>query len=428
MLNKATNKAYKLLKWSEKYTKTDMVYLTKGGGWLSVSKFITIGAAFLTSVVFANLLLAADYGLYRYVLSFVSIFSIATLPGVDTALIRAIGQGKSNGFLSELKTKIKWGTLGSLVSLCFSIYYFANGNIPLSIGFLIMTVFTPFMEPFYIYMSYLNGTKQYDSYTKYNVIIKIVVVATLVTTIFFTQNVIIILFIYLFIHTFMRGVFVLVTAKNIPPSSKHLQNSQNTEEIIAFGKHLTFMKVLGIVSTTIDKILVFHYIGAVALAGYYLALVPFKQVQGVFGSLNILALPQFSKNDDSALLRKTLPKKVLRLYLLVIPTIIVYAIFAQFAFELVYPKYTDFAWISIVFMLSLLFFPLTLFHTALTASGKTKTLYMISTTTAIARITLLVTLIPMFGLTGAVASVLISNMINSLVISYYFFRSTRQLV
>ena len=57
---------------------------------------------------------------------------------------------------------------------------------------------------------------------------------------------------------------------------------------------------------------------------------------------------------------------------------------------------------------------------AMTAVADKKSLYVISTANSIIRIILIIILIPIFGLSGAVLSVVISNIVNSLLIVYYF--------
>lgn len=38
MLHTLQHRIYKLLRWSQRYTRTDMVYLAKGGTWLSLAQ------------------------------------------------------------------------------------------------------------------------------------------------------------------------------------------------------------------------------------------------------------------------------------------------------------------------------------------------------------------------------------------------------
>ena len=145
-MSKIKRKIYYLLRKSQKYTKTDMVYLAKGGSWLTFGQIISTIAAFLSALAFANLLPRETYGTYKYILSIVSILTASTLSGINKALFRSIARGREGPFVPALKTKIKWGLLGGLASIVLAGYYYINGNITLTISFLIAAIFLPFMD------------------------------------------------------------------------------------------------------------------------------------------------------------------------------------------------------------------------------------------------------------------------------------------
>ena len=105
------NKIYKILRYSEKYTKTDMVYLAKGEFWLVSGQIISSAATFLLAIAFANLLPKETYGIYKYVLSIFGLLAISTLRGVEAALSQAVAKNYDGDFLVILKTKMKYGTV-----------------------------------------------------------------------------------------------------------------------------------------------------------------------------------------------------------------------------------------------------------------------------------------------------------------------------
>ena len=92
MIGKIKTKIYKLLRWSEKYTKTDMVYLAKGASWLTSGQIISSFAIVLLAIAFANLIPRETYGTYKYVISVVGALSIFTLPGINTAVVQAVAR------------------------------------------------------------------------------------------------------------------------------------------------------------------------------------------------------------------------------------------------------------------------------------------------------------------------------------------------
>lgn len=403
----------KILRWSEKYTKTDMLYLAKGGFWLTASKVIGISASFATSIAFANLLPEHTYGVYRYVLSLMTMLVIPTLPGIDTALTRAVARGHDSSFFPALKTKSKWGLLGSVASILLAGYYFFNANTELGTAFLLAAAFIPVMDPANLFLAYLSGKKNFKSQMHYQSVIRAVSSLAIIGLVFITDNILALLLVYFTSYTLLRLIFLFKIKRQVNRSTP------TDPETVSYGKHLTAMKIPGIISAQLDKILIFHYIGGGALAGYYLALLPFKQMQNILGSVNVLALPNFSQTN-TATIKKTLPKKILKSYLVIVPIVFIYIVLAHPFFTIFYNQYVTFVFISQLFMIQLLFFPIGLMHTALTALADKKKLYLHSTSMPIIRIILVSILVPLYGITGAVASVLATTTLSALFSIYLF--------
>lgn len=409
------NQIKPLLNRLEKFTKTDIKYIAKGGFWLTFGNVISLSASFLSSIAFANLLTENDYGIFRYILSMIGILAIPCLGGLNTSISKAVSQGFEGTLYLGLKTKFKYGLLASLASLILGSYYFFNNNLVLTFSFLLTAVLLPLMETSYLFTSFLNAKKLFKLSTKYNTIIKIFTTVLLVIVAYLYKSVPIIILTYLFSHTLSRTFFLFLTIKKIKP------NQKIDHEAITYGKHLSFISILGQVSTYLDKILIFSGIGAPALAGYYLSLIPFKHTQNIFNNLNILAFPKFATNSFEEI-KKTLPRKILKLYLIIVPLIILYFWIAPYAFQIIYPKYLEWANISKLFMLLLIFYPLTLFSTALTALGKKNRLYINTAFYSACRIILLVITVPIFGINGAIFSIITTYVLSNLVLLILFYK------
>ncbi|MFA6270194.1 MAG: oligosaccharide flippase family protein [Candidatus Paceibacterota bacterium] len=412
---KLKNKAITFLRWTEKYTKTNMVYVATGGFWLTLAKVISTLSALATSIAFANLLSPETYGIYRYVLSLLVVLTIPTLSGMDVAVTRSVAQGNEGAFMPAFWTKIKWGTLSGIASLVVASYYYLQGDFNLVISFLIASVFLPFMDPLLLYSAYLSGKKDFATSTKYQIITNVIAGVAMVIVVLLSKNIFLIIFTYFAVYSLLRLIFLILTTKKI---EGYPQKDPST---ISYGKHISLMNVLSIISTSLDKILIFNYINATALAGYYIALAPFKQVQGIISSVNTLAFPNFSKNDIQTL-KKTLPQKIIKSYIPILVIIIVYIAISPYAFKLVYPKYTDYIILSDIFILQLLFNPTSFLYTALMALGKQRHMYIYSTFYSVVRILLLLILVPLFGMYGAAWTILITGVLSTSVLIYMFYR------
>jgi len=69
MIERAKILTYKILRYSERYTQTDMVYFASGGFWLLLGQFISTISAFLLLIAFANFLPKEVFGTYQYILA-----------------------------------------------------------------------------------------------------------------------------------------------------------------------------------------------------------------------------------------------------------------------------------------------------------------------------------------------------------------------
>lgn len=401
------------MRYSQKYTKTDMVYLAKGGFWLNLGQGIASVAGLGLAVAFANLLNPETYGTFKFVISFTAILSIPCLQGMNQAVVRAVSRGKEGVLLPALKTKIKWGIFGGLGALLLAGYYFYNDNSVLGISFLIMAGFIPFFSNLNIWVHYLNGKKNFKALAKYQAGARIAVVAVIVAALFFTQNLFILLFVHFASNTLIKTAILFLTLKKFPPNSEHDPPS------IGYGKHLSLMGILGPISNQIDKILIFHFLGPIQVAVYTFSLRPIKELKKPLGSLNKLTLPKLSQRDPEEL-KRSIPAKMLKMLAVLIPVTGLYILIAPYFYQLLFPQYIEATAYSQVFALSLLFFPKMLMGQSLTAHARKKQLYILNISTPALKIILLVSLLPFFGIWGAMIAMLATELFNTILLLFLF--------
>jgi len=410
-------KAHSMLRGSEGFFKTDMVYLAEGGSWLSLGQIVSSISSFLLIIAFANLVPKETYGTYKYVLSIVGILLIPSLPGISTAVSMAATRGLDGTLALALTTKVRWGLISSLASLLLAGYYFVSGNTSLMISFLIASIFLPFIDAFGIYGAFLNGKKEFRASTKYGAIIHVISAGIMIATIFLTDNLFLILLSYFFSWTLLRYVFFRITAR------KFVGSADEDPGAISYGKHLSLIKVINIMANYTDRLLVFHFLGAVPLAVYSLAIAMPEQIKGVLSSLDTLAFPKFVKRSTEDI-RASFKKKALRLFLLGVVVIGAYILIAPFIYKVFFPQYLEAVFYSQLFALSML--NLTLFPatTALKAKKNTRALYISNFVTPIFQIIIMIIFIIWIGLLGLIIARIISRFFGSLLDTYLFFKTS----
>lgn len=405
MIKKIKQKIYNLLHWSEKYAKTDMVYLAKGGSWLTLGQIVSSASAFLLSIAFANLIPKETYGTYKYILSIVGILSIPTLSGMGTAITQAIARGYEGSFIPALKIRIRWGLLGGLASLFLAGYYYFLNNPTLCISFLIAAVFLPIMDPLGSYDALLQGKKLFKVSTKYFIISQIVAIASLIITLVLTKNLYLILLAYFTSWTLMRFIFFKITSK------KYIENNKTDLKTISYGKHLSLINVFGIVASYLDGILLFHYLGPASLAIYSFAIAPPEQLKGLVKNLNILALPKFSQRTKEEL-KTTMWNKVFKLSAVVASMVILYILIAPSVYKIFFPRYLDAVFYSQLFAASLIFSVAIIPYAVLQSQMAQKQLYWYNTVDSVSQIALLFVLIYFFGILGAIWARILTRFIS----------------
>src|SRR3989344_6653654 len=108
MFEPIRQKVYRLLRWSEKYTKADMVYLVHGNFWLITGRAIAVGSGVLLTVAFANLLSPTDFGTYKYILAIAGFIGAFSLGGLSGAVTRAVARGKEHVVPAVAHTAFIW--------------------------------------------------------------------------------------------------------------------------------------------------------------------------------------------------------------------------------------------------------------------------------------------------------------------------------
>lgn len=413
MINTAKSKIYKTLRWSEKYAKTDMVYLAKGGFWLTLGQIISSLSSLFLSIAFANLLSPEIYGTYRYVLSVCGILAIPALAGMGTAMTRAVARGFEGSAIPVMKAKIRWGLIGGLGGLILAVYYYFGNNQQLAICFLIASFFLPVMDAFSIYDAVLIGKKDFCHSTKYAVISQIIAVTLLIVAIALTHNLYIIVMTYFLSWTVMRAFFFILTLK------KFKLNKEIDQSTVSYGKHLSFMSIIGSVANYLDRLLLFHFLGSVEVAIYSIAIAPPEQFKGLFKNINILSLPKLAENDkNQSYPLKLILEKSLKVVLFSGVIVIVYIIIAPLAFKLFFPKYMASVFYSQIFSISLISAALMVPLTLLQARAHKKSLYKYNIISSVFQIASLIIFIPFFGIMGAVMARVFSRILNFFIILF----------
>lgn len=411
--SKIKNKIKTTLIWSQKYTKTDMVYLAKGGFWITSGQIMSMLVSFVVSILFARLITQENYGVYKYILSIAGLLTISTLTGMNTATTQAVARGHDGSFIKSLKAKMEGGLLGLVIGLGVAFYYYFKGAHNVAYALIIASAFIPLMDPVWLYNSFLNGRKEFKLSTKYSTITQITTSSLLLITLVLTKNILGIILIYFLSNTLLRVYFLLQTLR------KHKLNNSEDPTTIKFGLHLSATEIIGKISGNLDSFILWHFLGPVQLAIYSFAYAPINQISGLLKFIQPLAFPKLATNTG-ANLKKTLPHKIIIFSFITLGITALYILITPYFYNIFFPNYNDSIVYSRYLAIILLFFPQKLIGFTLQAQAQTRALYIFSVSNSIIRIILQLILIPIYGLTGAVIASILPYLYGSVLQIYYF--------
>ena len=402
-----------MIRKSEVFFKTDMVYLTKGGSWLSLSQGIAMLSGFFLSITFANLFPKESFGTYKFVLSMVSILAIFSFTGLSTSVIQSAARGFGGSLRQGFRINLKWSIGMFLGGLGLSVYYYLNGNALLSFSFLLAGILSPITVSASLYGAYLMGKKDFKRGTFYGMVRNIVPAVALIVTLVLSRSLPIIITVYFFIGALVPLLLYYKTLR----AYKH-ENKKEDPKLVSYSGHLSAMDIIGNFAHYLDKILIFHYLGAVPLAIYAFAIAPVEQLQGGKKILSTLILPKISGRSFEEL-QKSTPRKALILTVYALLLALVYALLAPHFYKFFFPQYLDSVLYSQVYSLTLLAVFGTMFNETLIAHKKKKEMYLHRTIVPIVQIALFFILLPLYGLMGLIVTHVIIRSLSGL-LGYYF--------
>ena len=262
-------------------------------------------------------------------------------------MAQAVSKGFEGSIFPALRARIRWGYIGALGSCIIAAYYFVQENFLLGTMFLVVAPFIPFFDSLTLYQSYLQGKKQFDFFSTSLAVTQFIAVGIVVLTLFFTNNIIYILFAYLASWTLLRLFFLWSSLKRFPP------NNKNDLGVVPLGIQSSVVATIATGISSIDQILIFHFIGAAGVAIFAFALAPITQLNGIFRNIPILAMPKLAERSTSSI-QVLLKKRLFALAVAGAIGAIIYIFAAEYMYEIFFPQYVESAYYSKILALILI--------------------------------------------------------------------------
>lgn len=343
-----THRLVSLLRSSERYIKLDMVYLTKGGFWMSFGQAASSVIALLLTIAFANLLPKETFGIYRYILSLAGVLNIFALTGMNSAVARAVATGHEGALRTSVRYQFKWNLVMLAAFWALAGYYFIQGDSLFATSFLLLGVCVPSTLALNTYGAYLEGKKEFKLANISSVISSLVYAAGMVAAILWSGEVFWLVAAYA-VTTFVSTLFFYIVTLRIfkPPIT-------DAGETLTYGRELTFIGFIEPLTSQIDKIILAHFWGPAQLATYSLAMAVPGRLTSFIKTLVGLGSPKFATKTYEEI-NAVFYKRIFLGMGLGAVTAIAYIVASPYLFMYLLPQYLDGVFYSQILATSLLF-------------------------------------------------------------------------
>ena len=332
-------KIKKILLWSQKYTKTDMVYLFKNSFWTSIGKFFSTISGIIVLIFLTRYISKDIVGQYNFYLSILAIIAIFSIPGLNTSTIEAVAKNNDGVYKKAVKTSFKWSWFGSLVLILIAIYfYFIKNDQTLFLASLITAFLFPFLYTPNTWRSFLIGKQKFKQLNFLSSLQSILYLTAMILVIIFSHgNLIWIISVYLLIQI-IANIFSYFF------SQRYIQNNNENNDWKSYGFFLTKMQILNLISANIDKIFIGIFMNMEALAIYSVARKMITSLQGLIKEFLNIYSAKIAKRD------KINFKKYFFISGLTFVFSIIAIIFTPFVMKLLFPSYESSIFLTQIFL------------------------------------------------------------------------------
>lgn len=400
-------KAVGVLRAIERHTKTDMVYLAKGGFWLSFGQVITAATSLTFSLIVARYVAIETYGLYKYAFSVAAIISSLSLTGLATLVVNRVARGDSTALRSAARLSIITAWPTTLAFAGYAGYTFFTNQTELAWFFILCSILQPISSAASLYGAHLNGVQDFRRNTLYWNYINATSIALTGIIAFLTSGFLAMAITSLATNTLGNCIAYFVVRPRHTTDDTTLAASDSTKTAL----HLSVMNILAVMAQHVDKIITFHFLGPSSTAIYAFASAMPDQIRAIFKTISRLAQPRLARRNFSEI-KETLHGKILRASVLATMSAVAYILVAPYAFAILFPTYIEAVKYSQVLAISIVATLVSVPLTALQAHEKTPDLYKHTAWSSLTQIATTVLLVISLGLWGAVISTVTNRLLS----------------
>jgi len=392
-----------LLDYGSRILEVDLHYFAKGSFWLTANQAVSAIIGFLLSLVYARFLPKVVYGQYVYVFSFIYFFGNFAYPGMSTAVIRAVAQGREQIIKGASKKTLPWALISAIPFLGLAGFYLSKTppDLKLFKTFLVCFFLTIPYWSFRFFNDYFIGARKFKQFFTISTISQIIRFAFIGIAVLSFSSIFYLVVIALAANTVLHFIFSQWTRRQLKPSGL-------MEKDFAYAKGLNDIRIFANLTQFLDKVIVAKLLGFEAVAVYSFAQIIPEQIKVLLKNFSILALPKLSQSNIIKK-KKKFYQKLLQFTFFTSFLILVYLLLAPLIFRFAFPKYIEAVLPSQILAISLITTPSLIISAFFESQADTRSLRLKIYPTSLIHLLLMTFLTLRFGLIGTIAALVLSR-------------------
>lgn len=393
----------RFLLWSQKYTKTDMLYLARGGFSSAITQVAGIIVSLLLAIAVSHFVPKEAYGAYKYTLSIVGILSLFSLNSIGSAVFQSAAQGFNGVLARAFWDNIRWSVVVFAGALLLATYYFVMGNSTLAAGILIGGTLSPILASASLFSSFLGGKKDFYRQALYGVIDVTVPILIFIGVVMLTSNPLVLVATYFITNTVAALYFY---RRTLEAYRSHVNT--HDANMLHYSKHLSFMGIINGIANYIDQVLIFHFLGGAQLAIYNFAIAIPDQLKSPAKNIGAILQPRFIAYSGREI-QKNMGRKILLMFIGSVCVTVLYIVAAPDIFHFLFPKYAEATRYSQLYALWMLTIALDPVSTYLVARKLTSELYVNTAVYSIFQLVGVTVGVLLWGIAGVIIARIITR-------------------
>lgn len=386
-----------ILATSKRVLGVEVKSFAKNTAIVTTSYGVSVVRGLVTGYLVARLFPREIYGQYQFILSAVGTVAAMGIPGIVNSLSRAVARGEQGVILPVARLQFGISLIVSAL-LVGSTYFLPDQRQSLWPLFLLAALVFPLSQTASaIFSAATVGNARFDVSLKANIAWSVAMILATLAIIFLHPSAALL---YLAATTFPALTYLHFSR----PLIKRVKPEPNVRHIVRYGVQLTLLNLPVSLSWYVDKLMISAMLGLNQLAIFSVGILIPEQVKTLAKELLPVSFAVQARGDDTWQRRKRLIGAVGRGTLIFAIGITVYIFLAPWIFLLFFPNYPEAIILSQVAAAMLITQPSALLTQYIEAQAMLNALRWTQWISAAVFVISLVTLIPAYGLMGAVVA------------------------